>query len=204
MCWGSLSLRGAERRSNLHSVIGGCDEGPVSGCSGRSGGRVPSRGAPGRPAGDSAGTPEMPPDELPGLLAGYDFMFDDHTQLPTETMRRCTGLKHIIFLGTGARSYMNPDELAEHRHHRAHHQGLWRHGSRRAHDRADVGRSAGLARMDGGMRPANGSAPREWNSPARRSVCWASAASRPRWRASPAGPACGCWPGTARPRPRRA
>ena len=29
-------------------------------------------------------------------------------------MRRCTGLKHIIFLGTGARSYMHPEELAEH------------------------------------------------------------------------------------------
>jgi D-3-phosphoglycerate dehydrogenase len=28
-------------------------------------------------------------------------------------MRQCTGLKHIIFLGTGARSYMNPEELAE-------------------------------------------------------------------------------------------
>jgi len=32
--------------------------------------------------------------------------------MPTETMRRCTGLKHIIFLGTGARSYMHPEELA--------------------------------------------------------------------------------------------
>ena len=56
---------------------------------------------------------EVPPDTLPGLLAGYDFVFDDHSQMPTEVMRRCTGLKHIIFLGTGARSYMHPDELAE-------------------------------------------------------------------------------------------
>jgi D-3-phosphoglycerate dehydrogenase len=39
---------------------------------------------------------------------------DDHSQMPTEWMRRCTGLKHIIFLGTGARSYMHPEELAEH------------------------------------------------------------------------------------------
>jgi D-3-phosphoglycerate dehydrogenase len=29
-------------------------------------------------------------------------------------MRTCVGLKHIIFLGTGARSYMHPEELAEH------------------------------------------------------------------------------------------
>jgi D-3-phosphoglycerate dehydrogenase len=52
------------------------------------------------------------PDELPGLLAGYDFMLDDHSAMPTESMRRCTGLRHIIFLGTGARSYMHPEELA--------------------------------------------------------------------------------------------
>jgi D-3-phosphoglycerate dehydrogenase len=51
------------------------------------------------------------PDELPGLLAGYDFVLDDHTQMPTEAMRHCRGLRHIIFLGTGARSYMHPEEL---------------------------------------------------------------------------------------------
>jgi D-3-phosphoglycerate dehydrogenase / 2-oxoglutarate reductase len=56
---------------------------------------------------------EVPSDTLPGLLAGYDFVFDDHTQIPTEWVRRCTGLRHIIFLGTGARSYMHPEELAE-------------------------------------------------------------------------------------------
>jgi D-3-phosphoglycerate dehydrogenase len=50
---------------------------------------------------------------LPSLLAGYDFVLNDHTQMPTAAMRHCTGLKHIIFLGTGARSYMNPEELAE-------------------------------------------------------------------------------------------
>ena len=55
---------------------------------------------------------EVPLDELPAQCAGYDFLFDDHTKMPTETMRRCTGLKHIIFLGTGARSYMHPEELA--------------------------------------------------------------------------------------------
>ena len=57
---------------------------------------------------------EVPPETLPAMLAGYDFMFDDHSQMPTEWVRRCTGLKHIIFLGTGARSYMHPEELAEH------------------------------------------------------------------------------------------
>lgn len=51
--------------------------------------------------------------ELPGLLAGSDFVLNDRTFMPTEAMRLCKGLKHVIFLGTGARSYMNPEELAE-------------------------------------------------------------------------------------------
>jgi D-3-phosphoglycerate dehydrogenase len=51
-------------------------------------------------------------DELPGLLAGHDFVLNDHTQMPTAAMARCAGLRHVIFLGTGARSYMNPEELA--------------------------------------------------------------------------------------------
>jgi D-3-phosphoglycerate dehydrogenase len=57
---------------------------------------------------------EVPPETLPGLLAGYDFMFDDHSQLPTDVMQKCRDLRHVIFLGTGARSYMHPEELAEH------------------------------------------------------------------------------------------
>ncbi|HEX3992895.1 MAG TPA: 3-phosphoglycerate dehydrogenase, partial [Acetobacteraceae bacterium] len=56
---------------------------------------------------------DIPPETLPALLAGYDFVLDDHTRLPADAMRQCTGLRHIIFLGTGARSYMNPEELAE-------------------------------------------------------------------------------------------
>ena len=52
------------------------------------------------------------PAELPGLLAGYDFALDDHSRMPSAELARTPGLKHIIFLGTGARSYMNPDELA--------------------------------------------------------------------------------------------
>jgi D-3-phosphoglycerate dehydrogenase len=55
----------------------------------------------------------VPADRLPSLLEGYDFLLDDHSYLPTEALRQCPSLKHVIFLGTGARSYMNPDELAE-------------------------------------------------------------------------------------------
>ncbi len=54
----------------------------------------------------------VPAESLPRLLDGADFVIDDHTPMPTEAMRRCRGLRHIIFLGTGARSYMHPEELA--------------------------------------------------------------------------------------------
>ena len=54
------------------------------------------------------------PEALPGLLEGYDFVLDDHSQLPTEILQQCPSLKHVIFLGTGARSYMDPDALAGH------------------------------------------------------------------------------------------
>jgi D-3-phosphoglycerate dehydrogenase len=56
---------------------------------------------------------DIAPEALPALLAGYDFVLDDHTRMPTDAMRHCSDLKHIIFLGTGARSYMTPEELAE-------------------------------------------------------------------------------------------
>jgi D-3-phosphoglycerate dehydrogenase len=56
---------------------------------------------------------QVQPHELPALLAGYEFVLNDHTQMPTDAMRACTGLRHVIFLGTGARSYMHPEELAE-------------------------------------------------------------------------------------------
>ena len=46
-------------------------------------------------------------DELPQLLSGYDICLDDHSYLPTEFMRQCRGLKHVVFLGTGASSYMD-------------------------------------------------------------------------------------------------
>jgi D-3-phosphoglycerate dehydrogenase len=52
-------------------------------------------------------------DQMPALLDGAEIVIIDHTPLPTEVAQRCTGLKHVVFLGTGARSYMNPEELAE-------------------------------------------------------------------------------------------
>jgi len=57
--------------------------------------------------------PDVTPDQLPKVLDGAGIAIVDHTQLPTDVARKCTGLKHVVFLGTGARSYMNPEELAE-------------------------------------------------------------------------------------------
>jgi D-3-phosphoglycerate dehydrogenase len=50
--------------------------------------------------------------DLPKVLDGAEIAIVDHTYLPTDVAKQCTGLKHVVFLGTGARSYMNPDELA--------------------------------------------------------------------------------------------
>jgi D-3-phosphoglycerate dehydrogenase / 2-oxoglutarate reductase len=50
--------------------------------------------------------------ELPHLLDGYAVCIDDHSYMPTELVAQCGALEHIVFLGTGAASYMNPAELA--------------------------------------------------------------------------------------------
>jgi D-3-phosphoglycerate dehydrogenase len=67
---------------------------------------------PGDPTVSIHRDPDVTPDQLPGVLGGAEIAIIDHTALPTEIARKCTGLKHVVFLGTGARSYMNPEELA--------------------------------------------------------------------------------------------
>jgi D-3-phosphoglycerate dehydrogenase len=56
--------------------------------------------------------PDVTPDELPAILDGAPIAIIDHTALPTAVAARCTDLKHVVFLGTGARSYMDPEALA--------------------------------------------------------------------------------------------
>ncbi len=98
---------------------------------------------------------DITPAELPALIAGYDFVLNDHTQMPTDAMRGCTGLKHVIFLGTGARSYMHPEELAA--------LGITVHIIKGYGDTAVAehtialmwAAARGLAAMDGGMRAGN-------------------------------------------------
>jgi D-3-phosphoglycerate dehydrogenase len=45
--------------------------------------------------------------DLPRLLAGFEICLDDHSYLPTAAMAECRALKHVVFLGTGASSYMD-------------------------------------------------------------------------------------------------
>jgi D-3-phosphoglycerate dehydrogenase len=49
--------------------------------------------------------------ELPRVVADYEIAIDDHSYMPTDLVRQCKSLKHIVFLGTGAASYMNVAEL---------------------------------------------------------------------------------------------
>src|SRR5436305_11991660 len=57
--------------------------------------------------------PDITPDQYPAILDGAEIAIVDHTALPTDIAKKCVRLKHVVFLGTGARSYMNPEELAE-------------------------------------------------------------------------------------------
>jgi len=95
---------------------------------------------------------QVAPGELPAMLAGYDVVLNDHTFMPTDAMRGCAGLRHVIFLGTGARSYMSPEELAT--------LGITVHTIKGYGDTAVAehaialmwAAARGLACMDGGMR----------------------------------------------------
>jgi D-3-phosphoglycerate dehydrogenase len=51
--------------------------------------------------------------DLSRLLSGYAIVLDDHSYLPTEPIAQCRDLKHVVFLGTGAASYMDIAALRE-------------------------------------------------------------------------------------------
>jgi D-3-phosphoglycerate dehydrogenase len=50
-------------------------------------------------------------DELPRVIGDYQIAIDDLSYMPTELVRQCKNLKHIVFLGTGAASYMSVSEI---------------------------------------------------------------------------------------------
>ncbi len=61
---------------------------------------------PGDPAVAVNMSPGQPAD-IPALLAGYDVCIDDHSYFDAATLSRCAGLKRIVFLGTGASSFID-------------------------------------------------------------------------------------------------
>ncbi len=49
--------------------------------------------------------------ELPRVIGDHAIAIDDHSYMPTDLVRQCKSLRHIVFLGTGAASYMNVAEI---------------------------------------------------------------------------------------------
>jgi len=49
--------------------------------------------------------------DLPKVVGDHEVAIDDHSYMPTDLVKQCRNLKHIVFLGTGAASYMNVAEL---------------------------------------------------------------------------------------------
>jgi len=45
--------------------------------------------------------------DVPARQAGYDTVINDATYFSAPTLEKCTGLKHIVFLGTGAASFVD-------------------------------------------------------------------------------------------------
>jgi D-3-phosphoglycerate dehydrogenase / 2-oxoglutarate reductase len=68
---------------------------------------------PGDPSVRINRNPDIAPADYPTVLDGAEIAVVDHTALPTDVAKQCSGLGHVVFLGTGARSYMNPEELGE-------------------------------------------------------------------------------------------
>ena len=45
--------------------------------------------------------------DVPKAVAGYDTVINDATYFDESTLKACSGLKHIVFLGTGAASFVD-------------------------------------------------------------------------------------------------
>jgi D-3-phosphoglycerate dehydrogenase len=45
--------------------------------------------------------------DIPKLVEGYDTVINDASYFNEDTLKRCKGLKHIVFLGTGAASFVD-------------------------------------------------------------------------------------------------
>jgi len=91
-------------------------------------------------------------EELPRVVGDAEIVLDDHSYMPTDLVIQCPRLKHVVFLGTGAASYMDVAELKV--------RGVTVHTIKGYGDTAVAEHSIalmfaaarGLARMDRGVR----------------------------------------------------
>ena len=63
-----------------------------------------------RPAEDGPIDVNMRPfarEAVPDIVAGYGVCLNDHSYFPEAILKRCRDLKHMVFLGTGAASYVD-------------------------------------------------------------------------------------------------
>jgi D-3-phosphoglycerate dehydrogenase / 2-oxoglutarate reductase len=65
-------------------------------------------GDPAIPVNMSPGQPE----DVPALIDGYSAAIIDHTYFNAELLGQCTALQHLVFLGTGASSFIDVDAAA--------------------------------------------------------------------------------------------
>src|SRR4051794_3261597 len=49
------------------------------------------------------------PQDVPALIDGYSAAIIDHTYFDAGLLERCTSLRHLVFLGTGASSFIDVD-----------------------------------------------------------------------------------------------
>jgi D-3-phosphoglycerate dehydrogenase len=54
------------------------------------------------------------PDDVPARLGAHDICIDDHTYFDADLLARCTGLRRIVFLGTGASSFIDLAAATQH------------------------------------------------------------------------------------------
>jgi len=97
--------------------------------------------------------PDIAAERVPEALDGAEIAVIDHTALPVEQARRAAGLRHVVFLGTGARSYMDPEALRRECGVEVH--VIKGYGDTAVAEMAFAlmwAAAKGLARMDGGIR----------------------------------------------------
>ena len=124
--------------------------------------------------------------ELPRVIGDHDIAIDDHSYMPTDLVAAMQKPQAHRVPRHRRRELHERGGARSARRQGPHHQGLWRHRGGRADHRADDG---GLprSRAHGPQHPRRhlAAAARACRCSARRSASSGSAASAPRWRASP-------------------